>query len=258
MLRRVSTKSLSEIVSEWDALASVRFRQISTGRDLSYNRVITPALLQLITPLSPSSILDVGCGTGIFTSRLSEFAPHIVGVDPSGASIKIARTLNDSRASFVQETIEDFSKNSEDRFDVVVANMVLMNTLSLSEFLKSCRRVLNPNGAFAFSITHPCFWPNHYGYGQEDWFHYEDELVVEAPFRITTDQDSGLMSTHVHRPVSSYFNAFVANGLTIQTLREPIPPKDVDPAYRAQWKYPRYLVGICIAASQRPNLQALS
>ena len=249
MPRPISAKSLTEIISEWDALAPIRYSQITTGEDITYNRVLIPNLLSLIKPLAPSSILDAGCGVGTFTSRLSEIAENTIGIDPSGKSIEIARSLNDSAARFIQSTIEEFAMTSKDRFDVIVANMVLMDILSLADFLTSCRKLLNSNGAFVFSMTHPCFWPDYYGYGSAAWFHYEDETIIESPFRITSDQNNALVSTHIHRPLSAYLDGFRSANLTLTGIREPAPPSGVDPKYLADWKRPRYLFGIC-----RPNV----
>ena len=245
MVRQVSEKLLSQTTAEWDALAPVRFRQISSGDDISYNRVIAPAVLSLVGPLRPSKILDAGCGTGLFTIQLAEIAGEIVGVDPSAKSIEIARGLG-TRTKFLQETIEEFSLSSGLSFDVVVANMVLMDALCLESFLVACKRLMAPQGALIFSITHPCFWPQHYGYASSSWFRYEDELLIEAPFRITADQNVPLVSTHVHRPLSSYITSFVSAGFSLKELKEPVPPPDVDAAYRRLWKFPRYIVGRCV------------
>lgn len=245
MLRKINTKSLSELISEWDALAPVRFKQISSGEDISYNRVITPRLLELIKPTTASRILDAGSGTGIFTSRLSALADEVIGVEPSPNSVKIARSLNDSRAHFIEDTIEHFASTQEPNFDVIVANMVLMDVLSLSTFLRSCRHLLSPEGRFAFSITHPCFWPEYYGYGHAEWFDYQKEIIVESPFRITSDQGGSLVSTHIHRPLSLYFAELRASGFVVEALKEPVPGDDIDLSYRKRWKAPRYLLGSC-------------
>lgn len=245
MLHPVNTKTLPQIVAEWDALAPLRHRQIGSGKDISYNRVIVPALLAQLAPLHPSKVLDAGCGTGAFSARLSEIAAEVVGVDPSGRSIEIARSLGLSRASFVQETIERFALKQRSSFDVVVANMVLMDVLSLDSFLEGCKRAVINGGALVFSITHPCFWPEHYGYASAEWFRYEHETIIESPFRISADRVGSLPSTHLHRPLSAYISAFARAGFILRMLEEPTPPDDVDAAYRAQWKLPRYIVGRC-------------
>src|SRR5437660_1242636 len=93
MLRSVKSKTLSEIVAEWDALARLRHQQISSGVDISYSQVIAPALMSLVMERKPTVVLDAGCGIGSFTARLEKISKHVVGVDPSEDSLAIARTI---------------------------------------------------------------------------------------------------------------------------------------------------------------------
>ena len=182
MLRRLDTKDLSQITAEWDALAPLRYEQITGGKDITYNRVITPAMMKVLAEADISNTLDAGCGTGIFTARLSELAGVTVGIDPSKKSIEIAQSLRLNRTTFIQATAEDYSNEHRSTFTAVVANMVLMDVLVIDDFLSACRRMLVANGTLAFSITHPCFWPEYYGYSTEDWFDYDREIMIESPF----------------------------------------------------------------------------
>jgi predicted TPR repeat methyltransferase len=209
--------------------------------------VIVPTLLSILKPLSTSCVLDAGCGTGELSIRLSELASEVVGVDPSQKSIEIASKLYSPKIKFFNETLELFSLTHAKHFNAVVANMVLMDVLSLVDFLAACRRVLVPGGVLAFSITHPCFWPDYYGYGSASWFRYENEVIVEGAFHISSDKTNTLVSTHVHRPLAGYFDAFARAGLEAVTLREPTPSGTVSPVYRSGWRFPRYIVGLCRA-----------
>ena len=150
-----------------------------------------------------------------------------------------------ARTSFVEATIENCSLEYLLSFDVVVANMVLMDVLSLDSFLEGCKRAVVNGGALVFSITHPCFWPKYYGDASADWYRYESEIIIEGPFRISADRVGSLPSTHIHRPLSAYFSAFARAGFVLRAFAEPTPPADVDASYRDQWKFPRYIVGLC-------------
>src|ERR1700730_12798854 len=130
-MRHLDKKSLSQITAEWDSLAPLRYQQIASGTDISYNRVIVPSLIQILPNLEVSHVLDAGCGTGLFAKTLSELASKIVGIDPSNKSIEIAKSLRLNRTSFIQTTAEDYSVRHSATFDVIVANMVLMDVLNL-------------------------------------------------------------------------------------------------------------------------------
>jgi len=242
MFRVVREKTVTEITAEWDALASVRYRQINSGEDISYTQVIVPSLLKLLPKLTRGKVLDAGCGTGFFTSQLSAQFQHVFGVDPSEKSVEIAKTVA-PRATLVRSTIEEFSSKSEDRFDLIVANMVLMDVLSLPSFLEGCARLATARAHLLFSITHPWFWPEYYGYANEPWFDYERQIIIESPFRISSEQAGAPISTHVHRSLSQYVEALKRTGFLISEILEPNPPSNVAEKYKLRWKRPRYLIG---------------
>ncbi len=245
MLRAIKDKTLDAVVAEWDVLAETRHHQISSGIDLSYNYVISPSVLHLVKSLSPASVLDAGCGTGALTTQIAALSVNVVGLDPSGRSLEIARRHQGSGVRFIQETMENFAAHCSEAFDIIVANMVLMDVLTLESFLKACAKLVNENGAFIFSITHPCFWPTYRGYSELSWFKYERDIIIEAPFRISADPNNALVSTHIHRPLSAYLRGLEHAGFVVALLLEPLPTPDVEKQYPAPWRFPRYLVGLC-------------
>jgi SAM-dependent methyltransferase len=49
------------------------------------------AYLAMAQEFEPRTVLDVGCGTGTFACLLAEHGYDVVGVDPAGASLDVAR-----------------------------------------------------------------------------------------------------------------------------------------------------------------------
>jgi len=243
--RRVPEKDIAAITAEWDLLAPVRFRQIETKSDLTFHNVMTPNISALIANVPKGSLLDAGCGVGIMTSSLSKQFKTTVGVDPSAISIDIAKSDKTANAIFYNSSIEKFAKSRSEKFDVIVANMVLMDVVDLNSFVCAVSRLMHGSSTFVFSITHPFFWPKYYGYEDELWFNYNEEIFIETPFRISREKSFDLISTHVHRPISSYINSFTKAGLCVNAIREPMPSKNIDRLYPGRWLYPRYLFGSC-------------
>jgi hypothetical protein len=120
-----------------------------------------------------------------------------------------------------------------------------MDVPDLHIFISGLYLVLRANGLLIFSVTHPWFWPNYYGYDQEPWYRYDRELIIESPFRITSTPDCPFLSTHVHRPLAAYIGALRQTGFSICDLREPMPSPDVEARYPRPWTTPRYLIGFC-------------
>jgi SAM-dependent methyltransferase len=234
----VAPRSRRDVEREWDRLATDRDRDIALGFDLSFDKVLMPAVLELVPHVG--NILDVGCGTGAGTIWLSRRAPRVIGVDPSRVSIEIARRKLSTNAVFECAWVEDYARRTTFVFDAVVANMVLMNMPDMRAGIAAIAQLTRNGGIFVCTLTHPWFWPTYWGYADADWFDYSNEIPIQTEFRIS-QRRTGLASTHVHRPLHSYFEAMTEAGLSIDKIVEPMPEPSLASAYRAEWKFPRFL-----------------
>ena len=243
-MRNVLSKSAADIYAEWDMLAPIRLRQIESGQDLTFNHVLSPAIHKL-AEVKSGPVLDLGCGVGVMAEEFSRLGWDVIGIDPSRVSISLARQVSSGQVNYESYSAEEYASKSKKKFSTIVSNMVLMDTIDLHGFMQAVAALLKRGGAFVFSITHPCFWPEYYGYSDAEWFEYNKELIVESPFRISNQQDCRLNSTHVHRPLEQYVKAIVDAGLSLEALIEPFPPETIRKLYPRPWKYPRYLVGRC-------------
>ncbi len=213
-----------ELVNEWDRLADRRRQEICGGSDSSFVETLLPAVRQEVEVVSSRSrsaeLLDIGCGTGELTAQLRPLVHALVGIDPSPRSIALAREL--SPGLTLHETdLANFSASNPGRFDVAVANMVLMNVAELEPFVTDVARVLRPSGVLVATLTHPWTWPRYWAYEQAPWFNYEHEVFVRARWKLSgAEVAAEQISTHVHRPLGRYVQSFVEAGLPINGLRE--------------------------------------
>lgn len=100
--------------------------------------------LAAITRDSPARVLEVGCGTGAFASRIAAALPasDLVAVDQSPRFVELtARRGLDVRRADVQDLPFD-----DDSFDTVVAMWMLYHVADLHRGLSELRRVLRPGG----------------------------------------------------------------------------------------------------------------
>ncbi|MEO5986957.1 MAG: class I SAM-dependent methyltransferase [Candidatus Limnocylindria bacterium] len=112
----------------------------------------------MIDEFGARSVLDVGCGTGVFVLRLAERGLHVIGVDPADASLDVARAKpgaarvmwidGDASAipAFVQVDMVTMTAN--------VAQVFLTDADWLAT-LEASRRALRPGGLLLFESRDP-------------------------------------------------------------------------------------------------------
>lgn len=249
--RQAPVPRRNELVREWDRLAETRHRQITSGIDTSYGLVSSTAM-SLLPTAQGAEWLDVGCGTGDLTARIvTALGVDVLGIDPSPKSIEIAKReyARIDGTAFEECFVEDFAcrENAQGAYEVVVANMVLMDVVDLSSVVQSIASVLSPDGCLVFSITHPWFWPRYWGYEEEEWFEYKEEVFVKARFQVSKES-TPFFSTHVHRPLESYVQELHRQGLLLDQLLEPATHV-ASKGTMDQGQYPRYLVGRAMRVS---------
>ena len=242
-VRPVAGKSLSHIEKEWDEIARYRRKQISSGNDLSFRHVLKPSILELLRGCKLTRVLDLGCGTGELTNELGAVSSSVVRVDLSSHSVEIARDTCSESAdiSFRVGTVEELASQwNGPRFTAAVANMTLMTCLDVDTFLEATAELIAQGGSLVATITHPWFWPQYRGYANAEWFSYEKEIVIEAPFRISSEVIDNV-TTHVHRPLESYVTSLSKVSLLIDRVFEPYPSEEIQALYPQRWKFPRFL-----------------
>lgn len=243
----VKTPTIKEISLKWDEIAPLRSFQIYSGKDITFNKVLSEFIISQIKRGPILNVIDAGCGVGALVKKLAPYACNIVGVDPSIISIEIAR-LNNPDAIFYNSTLEEFCDSEKllnHKFDIIIANMVLMDTIDVFSFANSAKKLMARNGKFVFTITHPIYWPKYAGYENEPWFNSDCELFIEDEFRISLFRNSGIKTIHVHRPINMYKEILRKSGFKKMKFYEIMPSKEVELLYPQPWKWPRYLGCVC-------------
>jgi SAM-dependent methyltransferase len=94
--------------------------------------------------------LELGCGTGLFTSLFADSGAHITAVDISPDLLSKARQrkLDPARVTFVEGAFEDAAL--EGPFDAVVGSSILHH-LSVPAALARIRDLLKPSGLMSFA-----------------------------------------------------------------------------------------------------------
>lgn len=143
-----------------------RYDEIADGYARFWGPVIFPAAVQvldLVAPVLDSDdgvhVLDVGSGTGALAIATLERWPRhrVTGIDPAGGMLEVARSRADAllprdvARRFRAEVAGADRLPFEDRtFDAAVSSFVLQLVDDRPAALREVRRVLRPDGTFAW------------------------------------------------------------------------------------------------------------
>jgi SAM-dependent methyltransferase len=102
-------------------------------------------------------LLDLGCGPGLYSIRLSEQGLSVTGIDISSRSLEYARNTAAARGLEIEyRLLNFFDIEYREKFDAVLQTNGELNTFSddkRNELLSRLHRALKPGGLFVFDLT---------------------------------------------------------------------------------------------------------
>ncbi len=88
----------------------------------SFSPLIGSNLVKYLAPQPHERILDFGCGTGKMTAQIAKHGSRVVGLDPSGEMLRVAREKHPS-LTFIQG--DALSYSADKPFNAIFSNDVL-------------------------------------------------------------------------------------------------------------------------------------
>jgi len=218
----------------WDEAAADYCSHPRPGR-IEYEPVVD----ELLGDVCGKRVLDAGCGGGTYSRKLASLGAIVTGIDGSAEMISIAERypaqLN------LEYRVADLTEKlpfPDGCYDVVLANMVLMDIPRIDVAIAEFARLLADGGILVLSITHPCFF-------RYDWV--TDEQGERAHKEIsdylapkTVELNFWGKTLHFHRPLSHYFNVLSQNGFCVDVFKEPVSgpiPSEEVPRDHPSWGY---------------------
>lgn len=149
-------------------------------------------------------VLEIGCGTGLNTQWLVAHAGSVVATDFSDEMLDTARRrLSETTVRLQNMDVTASWPFDTDRFDCVVATLVLEHVEHLGPIFREARRVLQPGGHFYVSELHP----------------YRQLHGTQANFNHEASGESVIIDAFTH-PVSEFVNEGLGAGFSLREMGE--------------------------------------
>jgi SAM-dependent methyltransferase len=195
-----------------------------------YDEEFQPAPLEgdawkVVAPLigeGRGAILDLGCGTGVYSAALAERGWNVTGVDLSEDMLRRARERGVSvvRANATELPFEEAS------FDAAVSIFTHSDFEDFPAALREVARVLRTGAPFVYIGVHPCFVGPHSLYVQArgipqlhaGWYRRRGHYM-EAPGISPEGLRARFGATHI--PLGHLLQSFLDAGFRFEHVEEP-------------------------------------
>lgn len=204
-----------ESLIAWETNAEFWDNQMGNESNSFHREIVRPHTEELLEIKSDDLVLDIACGNGNFSKRLSEQGAQVVGFDYSPKMIELAKIR---RADVLDKVIFNvcdasnyeqlMSLQQAKPFTKAVANMAIMDISDIEPLFKAVFDMLCENGIFVFATHHPCFtYPN------KDYF----TSCVHKGFAI---KGQPVLQNYYHRSIQDIFNLAFKCGFIIDGFYE--------------------------------------
>jgi ubiquinone/menaquinone biosynthesis C-methylase UbiE len=208
----------------WSEIAEWYDEHVGSGH--TPHGLAAETVLALAGDVRDLRVLDVGCGQGSATRALAGAGAITTGADATREMLAAARRHEGDQPlgiSYVLADAQTLAPLADESFDLVTCQLALMDIPDLDAVLVAVRRVLRRSGTFVAVISHPCFLaplaetvrlPD--GRQARAVAYYLHEQFWHSP------NPKGVRRAGTfHRTLSTYLNALVRHGFTLQEAAEP-------------------------------------
>ncbi len=208
----------------WDEHAQWWIDGFTDGADPEYVEQIIPLAVEELA--GRHKILDLGCGDGQIARALAAQGSEVLGVDPTQLHIDVAI----KRGGGPQYLLGGATKipADDESFDAVGACLVFEHIDQMDEAMTEVARVLKPNGQFSFFLNHPLLQTPGSGWIDDHIIDPPEQYWRIGPYLVETESieevEKDVYIRFIHRPLSRYVNALLANGMSLERMVEPSPP----------------------------------
>lgn len=99
--------------------------------------------------LREKTVLDVGCGGGVFSEAMAANKANVTAIDLAEESLEVAKLhLYESqfKIDYINQSVEEFADNHIAQFDVIVCMEMLEHVPDPQSIVDACAKILKPGG----------------------------------------------------------------------------------------------------------------
>jgi toxoflavin synthase len=230
------------MASQYDRLG----REFGKVEGLPIRRFVElPSFFEILGDVRGKSVLDVGCGTGIYTRLLkARGAARVVGLDVSTDMIEAARRAELAEPAGIEYVIRDLANaGALGPFDAVTASYVIHHASTTEEIRAMCKGIhdaLRPGGRFVGTMMSYDFQSTDPGYYDRYGIRlaHDGSLRDGGPLDVILDTGQGQLTLSTHYwTKEGYESAFASAGLSRLRWRAPhVSPEGVEQHGAAFWE----------------------
>jgi SAM-dependent methyltransferase len=206
------------------------------GNDF-HRELVAPSAMRLLALHPGETVLEVGCGAGLFARQMAQAGAQVVATDFSAVFLERAKERTRAVAEHMEFHLIDATNElellslGERRFDAAVSNMAIMDMPTIAPLFTALSRLLKVGGRFVFTVMHPSF--NNSGCSRViEETDSEGEIVLTHAMKITryltieAVKGTGIRGQPVpqyyfHRPLHALLDAGFQVGFVLEGLEEP-------------------------------------
>ncbi|WP_312797158.1 class I SAM-dependent methyltransferase [Tianweitania sp.] len=213
----------------WDASAAGWIAAQGSEGDFGRRFVLDAPMIERVNRQRFRNALDVGCGEGRFCRIMRDLGVRTVGIDPTEALIARAREL-DPDGDYRLGRAEGLDL-AADSFDLAVSYLSLIDIDDLPLALKCVTACLKPGGTLLIANLNSFATAA----GARAWICDSEGLERFALENYLEERSVWLEWADIrirnwHRPMKTYMQLLLENGLQLRHFDEPAPSGGGDPA----------------------------
>jgi len=142
-------------------------------------KLLASQAMKVLKPQNDISIMDFGCGTGLFGLEFTDHAKSLLGIDTSEGMLEVFDKKTQGHDNFTSKNIDLESENLDQKFDLIVSSMAFHHLTNPYDVLVKFKSMINEGGKIAIvdlDKEDGSFHPDNEGMGVKHFGFSKQEL----------------------------------------------------------------------------------